>query len=57
VSDESVPEDVLDDVLANVARVGGPSDGSVLDDVWYALGEGLNDVVVSTLKAGVGKKP
>ena len=28
-------------VLANVARVGDPSGGSVLDDVWYALDEGL----------------
>lgn len=55
VSDESVPEDVLGDVLANVARVGYPSGGSVLDDVWYALDEGLNAVVVSTLKAGADK--
>ena len=53
VSDECVPEDVLDDVLANVARVGDPSGGSVLDDIW--LDEGLNAVVVSTLKAGAGK--
>ena len=55
VSNESIPEDILDDVLANVARVGDPSGGSVLDDVWYALDEGLNDVVVSTMKAGAGK--
>ena len=55
MSDESVPEDVLDNVLANVARVGDPSGGSVLDDVWYALDEGLNAVVLSTLKAGAGK--
>ena len=26
-----------------------------MDDVWYALDEGLNDVVVSTMKAGAGK--
>ena len=46
---------MLDDVLANVARVGDPSGGSVLDDIWYALDEGLNAVVVSTLKANAGK--
>lgn len=40
MSDESVPEDVPEDVL---------------DDVWDALDEGLNAVVVSTLKAGTGK--
>jgi hypothetical protein len=55
VSDKSVLEDVLDDVPANVARIRDPSGRSVLDDVWYALDEGLNDVVVSTLKDGAGK--
>lgn len=55
MSDECVPEEVLDDELANVARVGDPSGGSVLDDVWYVFDEGLNAVVVSTLKAGAGK--
>jgi hypothetical protein len=55
VSDESVSEDVLGNVPANVARAGDPSGGSALDDVWYALDEGLNAVVLSTLKAGAGK--
>jgi hypothetical protein len=55
VSDESIPEEVLDDVLANVARVGDPWGRSMLDDVWYTLDGGLSAVVLSALRAAAAE--
>jgi hypothetical protein len=55
VSDESVPEDVLDDVLANIALW----EIRQADLYWmmygYDLDGGLNAMVVSALRAGTGK--